>query len=153
MQSTLDKEKEVVNLLVEKINEHTNDKVQVISSTDFTEERGQYIIVVAITNSNQMNFGLPDYQYTVQINIDCFIKCFIRAGKSKGNIVNTFRKVFIRHILSGLSCGMHRVRSNVSSRMQCGRFLAWGPVRLHIQFLLLKGIAERGGIRKRHGNV
>ena len=70
---TLDKEKEVVELLVKKIDQQTSDKVQVIASNDFTEERGSFVVVVGIINSNQMNFGLPDYQYTVQIKIDCFI--------------------------------------------------------------------------------
>ena len=70
---TLDKEKEVIELLVKKIDQQTGNNVQVIASNDFTEERGPFIIVVGITNSNQMNFGLPDYEYTVQIKIDCFI--------------------------------------------------------------------------------
>lgn len=73
MQNTLDKEKEVVNLLVEKLDEQTDDAIQVISSTDFTEERQKFIVVVGITSTHQVNFGLPDYQYTVQISIDCFI--------------------------------------------------------------------------------
>ena len=71
--STLDKEIEVVELLVKKIDQQTGDNIQVIKSNDFTEERGSFIVVIGITSSTQVNFGLPDYQYNVQINIDCFI--------------------------------------------------------------------------------
>lgn len=73
MQNTIDKEKQVVELLVQKINQQTNNDIQVIAGTDFTEERGPFIVVVAITSSTQVNFGLPDYEYNIQINVDCFI--------------------------------------------------------------------------------
>lgn len=73
MQTTLDKEKQVIEVLVKKITNATDEQAQVIASNDYTEERGPFIVVVGIPNSIQVNFGLPDYEYTVQINIDCFI--------------------------------------------------------------------------------
>lgn len=74
MENTIDKEKQIVELLVQKLDQVTSDNIQVIAGTDFTEERGSFIVVVAITNTTQVNFGLPDYEYNVQINIDCFIE-------------------------------------------------------------------------------
>ena len=43
---TLDKEKELVDLLTEKIKEQMEQYVQVIASSDFTEERGENVVVV-----------------------------------------------------------------------------------------------------------
>ena len=71
--STLDKEKELINLLVQKIDEATDDKVKVISTDDYTEERQDYMVAIGITNTVQMNQFLPDYDYTVNILIDCYI--------------------------------------------------------------------------------
>ena len=71
--STLDKEKDLINLLVQKIDEATDDNVMVISTDDYTEERQDYMIAIGITNTVQMNQFLPDYDYTVNILIDCYI--------------------------------------------------------------------------------
>ena len=71
--STLDKEKDLINLLVQKIDEVTDDNVMVISTDDYTEERQDYMVAIGITNTVQMNQFLPDYDYTVNILIDCFI--------------------------------------------------------------------------------
>lgn len=70
---TLDKEKELVDLLVEKIKDIIDDNVQVIASSDFDEERKDFVVVVGINNTTQVNVGLPDYEYNLQVIIDCFI--------------------------------------------------------------------------------
>ena len=71
--NTLSKEKELIDLFVQKIDEHTSENVRVISSDDYTEEREDYMIAIGITNTNQVNPFLPDYEYTLNILIDCFI--------------------------------------------------------------------------------
>lgn len=71
--NTIDKEKDIIDLLVQKLDEQTDEKVQVIANSNFSEERTDFVAVVGITNTTQMNFGLPDYEYTVQIIVDCFI--------------------------------------------------------------------------------
>lgn len=71
--NTIDKEKDLIQMLVEKLDAATDEKVQVIANSDFTEERREFVVVVGIPNTVQMNFGLPDYQYTVQVIVDCFI--------------------------------------------------------------------------------
>ena len=73
---TLDKEKEIVDLLVKKIKGHVDERVQVIANSDFSEQRTDYVVVVGINNSAQFNHGnpfVPDYQYNLQIIVDCFI--------------------------------------------------------------------------------
>lgn len=96
MQNTIDKEKRVVEILVNKINQNTNSEIQVIASNDFTEERGPFIVVVGITSATQVNFGLPDYEYNIQISIDCFIDedreghIFEKTKKEVLNYLETF---------------------------------------------------------------
>ena len=88
---TLDKEKEFVDLLTEKIKEQMEQNVQVIAASDFTEERGQNVVVVGINNSTQVNVGLPDYQYSVQIIVDCFIdgdKQAYKFNQIKGKVLD-----------------------------------------------------------------
>lgn len=71
--STLNKEKELIELLVAKLNEHTNDNVEVININDYTEERKDHMISVGISNVSNVNPMLPDYDYTVDILIDSYI--------------------------------------------------------------------------------
>ena len=71
--STLNKEKELIELLVAKLNEHTNDEVEVININDYTEERKDHMVSVGISNVNNVNPMLPDYDYTVDILIDSYI--------------------------------------------------------------------------------
>ena len=46
----------------------------VIESTDFTEERQDNMVVVGVDNATQVNVGLPDYSYRLQIVVDTFIE-------------------------------------------------------------------------------
>ena len=74
--NTLDKEKELIEILVSKIDEHTNDQVEVININDYTEERKDHMISVGISNMSPFhadNPMLPDYNITVEILIDSFI--------------------------------------------------------------------------------
>lgn len=71
--NTLNREKELIELLVQKLNENTNDNVEVININDYTEERKDHMVSVGISNVNNVNPMLPDYDYTVDILIDSYI--------------------------------------------------------------------------------
>ena len=71
--NTLNKEKELIELLVAKLKENTNDNVEVININDYTEERVDHMISVGISNVTNVNPMLPDYDYTVDILIDSYI--------------------------------------------------------------------------------
>ena len=71
--NTLNKEKELIELLVQKIDENTNNMVEVININDYTDERKDHMISVGISNVNNVNPMLPDYDYTVDILIDSYI--------------------------------------------------------------------------------
>lgn len=71
--NTLNRDKELIELLVSKINEHTNDKVQVININDYTDKRKDHVISIGISNKINVNPMLPDYDYTVDILVDSFI--------------------------------------------------------------------------------
>ena len=91
--NTLDKEKELVELIVQKVDEATDQNVKVISTDDYTEEREDYMVAIGITNTNQVNPFLPDYQYTLNILIDCFIdndKQGYQFEKTKKEVLNYF---------------------------------------------------------------
>ena len=68
------KERELITKLVEKLNEVTGEDVRVIAAKEFSEEREDNMIVVGITNVTNVNPTLPDYDFTVKILIDSFIK-------------------------------------------------------------------------------
>lgn len=73
---TLGKENELIELLVEKINQATSDDVMVIKTTDYTEERNDYMVAIGVSQvvpAHPDNPMLPDYQYTLGILVDCFI--------------------------------------------------------------------------------
>ena len=71
--NTLNKEKELIELLVGKLKENTNDNVEVININDYTEERVDHMISVGISSVTNVNPMLPDYDYTVDILIDSYI--------------------------------------------------------------------------------
>lgn len=50
-----------------------SDKVKMIYAADFTEDRQPYMVVVGITDKNQIYSTLPDYEYRMTIVIDTFI--------------------------------------------------------------------------------
>lgn len=70
---TLNREKELVDHLVNKIKDQVSQNVQVIAASDFTEERKDYVVVVGINNTVQAHPFVPAYQYNLEIIVDCFI--------------------------------------------------------------------------------
>lgn len=67
-------ERELVQKLVEKLDEVTADDVTVIASKEQNEQRDSNMVVVGITNVDNVNPTLPDYDFTVRILVDSFIK-------------------------------------------------------------------------------
>lgn len=58
---TLNREKELVDHLVEKLKDHIDENVQVIATSDFTEERKNNVVVVGINNTTQAHPFVPAY--------------------------------------------------------------------------------------------
>ena len=66
------REEEIVKDVVDFLS--SVDDATAVAATDFTEERDSNMIVVGITNTEQVNDGLPDYKYTLEILVDTFIE-------------------------------------------------------------------------------
>lgn len=67
-------ERELVQKLVEKLDEVTADDVRVITSKDQKEQRTSNMVVVGVTNVDNVNPTLPDYDFSVRILVDSFIE-------------------------------------------------------------------------------
>ena len=66
-------EEQIIQTFVEKLNQITDDDVDVINSKDFTDDRGSFTIAVGITGVENINPLLPDYRMHLKILIDFFI--------------------------------------------------------------------------------
>ena len=66
------KEKEIIQKVIDLIG--NIDDVTVISAFNYSEERTPNMIVVGIDKVEQMNVGLPDYRYSLNITVDSFIE-------------------------------------------------------------------------------
>lgn len=67
-------ERELVQKLVEKLDEVTADDVTVIASKEQNEQRTSNMVVVGVTNVDNVNPTLPDYDFSVRILVDSFIE-------------------------------------------------------------------------------
>lgn len=67
-------ERELIQKFVDKLDAITENDVKVIASKEQKEQRDENMIVVGITNVLNVNPTLPDYDFTVNILIDSFIK-------------------------------------------------------------------------------
>ena len=67
-------ERELIQKFIDKLDAITKDEVRVIASKEQEEQRDENMVVVGITNVTNVNPTLPDYDFTVQILIDSFIK-------------------------------------------------------------------------------
>ena len=65
------KEKEIISSLKNIFSSIEN--ATTIASYEFQEERTENMIVIGITNTTQVNVGLPDYKYELEIVIDSWI--------------------------------------------------------------------------------
>ena len=67
-------ERQLIQKFIDKLDAVTTDDVAVIASKEFSQERSDNMVVVGITNATNVNPTLPDYDFTVQILVDSFIK-------------------------------------------------------------------------------
>lgn len=67
-------ERELIQKLVEKLDEVTADDVTVIASKEQNEQRTSNMVVVGVTNVDNVNPTLPDYDFSVRILVDSFIE-------------------------------------------------------------------------------
>lgn len=72
--NTLQAEKDLIDIFVQALDENTNDEVGVISARDFTNKRGEIMVVVGCDGFTNVNPMLPDYDYTINILVDGFIE-------------------------------------------------------------------------------
>lgn len=98
---TLDKEKELIDLLVEKLQQIVEDDVRVININDFTDARVDHMVSIGIPSATPFhpeNPMLPDYEYTLQILIDSFID-----GDEGGYIFDQTRNAILSYLQTYLT--------------------------------------------------
>ena len=66
------KEKEIIQKVIDLIG--NIEDVTVISASNYSEERTPNMVVVGIDKVEQMNVGLPDYRYSLNVTVDSFIE-------------------------------------------------------------------------------
>ena len=71
--STLTAEQDLIDIVVQKLKENTTQDVTVIPMRDYTDDRTQNMIIVGISNVTNVNPTQKDYDYTLDILVDCFL--------------------------------------------------------------------------------
>ena len=90
------KEKEIISSLKNIFSSIEN--ATTIASYEFQEERTENMIVIGITNTTQVNVGLPDYTYELEIVIDSWISDD-NTGEEFNRISNEAKEVLLPYII------------------------------------------------------
>ena len=90
------KEKEIISALKNIFSSIEN--ATTIASYEFQEERTENMIVIGITNTTQVNVGLPDYKYELEIVIDSWISDD-NAGEEFNRISNEAKEVLLPYVI------------------------------------------------------
>ena len=90
------KEKEIINSLKNIFSSIEN--ATTIASYEFQEERTENMIVIGITNTTQVNVGLPDYKYELEIVIDSWISDD-NTGEEFNRISNEAKEVLLPYVI------------------------------------------------------
>ena len=90
------KEKEIISALKNIFSSIENTTT--IASYEFQEERTENMIVIGITNTTQVNVGLPDYKYELEIVIDSWISDD-NAGEEFNRISNEAKEVLSPYVI------------------------------------------------------
>ena len=90
------KEKEIISALKNIFSSIEN--ATTIASYEFQEERTENMIVIGITNTTQVNVGLPDYKYELEIVIDSWISDD-NTGEEFNRISNEAKEVLLPYII------------------------------------------------------
>ena len=88
-------EKEIISSLK---NIFSIENATTIASYEFQEERTENMIVIGITNTTQVNVGLPDYKYELEIVIDSWISDD-NTGEEFNRISNEAKEVLLPYII------------------------------------------------------
>lgn len=90
------KEKEIISSLKNIFSSIEN--ATTIASYEFQEERSENMIVIGITNTTQVNVGLPDYKYELEIVIDSWISDD-NDGEEFNRISNEAKEVLSPYVI------------------------------------------------------
>ena len=90
------KEKEIISSLKNIFSSIEN--ATTIASYEFQEERTENMIVIGITNTTQVNVGIPDYKYELEIVIDSWISDD-NTGEEFNRISNEAKEVLLPYII------------------------------------------------------
>ena len=90
------KEKEIISALKNIFSSIENTTT--IASYEFQEERTENMIVIGITNTTQVNVGLPDYKYELEIVIDSWISDD-NTGEEFNRITNEAKEVLLPYVI------------------------------------------------------
>lgn len=90
------KEKEIISSLKNIFSSIEN--ATTIASYEFQEERTENMIVIGITNTTQVNVGLPDYKYELEIVIDSWISDD-NDGEEFNRISNEAKEVLSPYVI------------------------------------------------------
>lgn len=90
------KEKEIISALKNIFSSIEN--ATTIASYEFQEERTENMIVIGITNTTQVNVGLPDYKYELEIVIDSWISDD-NDGEEFNRITNETKEVLSPYVI------------------------------------------------------
>lgn len=90
------KEKEIISALKNIFSSIEN--ATTIASYEFQEERTENMIVIGITNTTQVNVGLPDYKYELEIVIDSWISDD-NDGEEFNRISNEAKEVLSPYVI------------------------------------------------------
>ena len=90
------KEKEIISSLKNIFSSIEN--ATTIASYEFQEERTENMIVIGITNTTQVNVGLPDYKYELEIVIDSWISDD-NTGEEFNRITNEAKEVLLPYVI------------------------------------------------------
>lgn len=90
------KEKEIISALKNIFSSIEN--ATTIASYEFQEERTENMIVIGITNTTQVNVGLPDYKYELEIVIDSWISDD-NTGEEFNRISNEAKEVLLPYVI------------------------------------------------------
>ena len=90
------KEKEIISSLKNIFSSIEN--ATTIASYEFQEERTENLIVIGITNTTQVNVGLPDYKYELEIVIDSWISDD-NDGEEFNRISNEAKEVLSPYVI------------------------------------------------------
>lgn len=90
------KEKEIISALKNIFSSIEN--ATTIASYEFQEERTENMIVIGITNTTQVNVGLPDYKYELEIVIDSWISDD-NTGEEFNTVSNEAKEVLLPYVI------------------------------------------------------